>query len=430
MIVKNEESCLETCLNSVKDVDEIVIVDTGSTDRTIEIAKKFTDKVHSGEEYLWRDDFSFSRNQSLEKCTGDWILIIDADEILEKDGVVKIRQFIENTSSNSAHFDTISESNVSHIHKSIRLFRRNPDIYWKGKIHNYLSISEGEKVPISIIYGRSLAHKNDPDRALRILSKVVTEEATCIREKFYLAREYWYRKEYEKAIIQYKEYLKVGVWGPEIAEAWLMKARCYWHLKRGEQARLACLQAIKVNANFSEAFLFMAEMSGPKNAKRWKEIAATASDEGVLFIRKQKLVVDNYEKQAGVYRPHSDKYLGKFICGDRCIFGENIRIDCTGDVTVGSNCIFGRDVKIHTHKHSLYYGLIPDVTKENGVTPINLRIGTNVVLAENVTILPGVFDIGDNSIVGNSSVLTHSVGINEIWAGNPARLIGRRTEVL
>ena len=73
MIVKDEEQFLEQCLSSVKDlVDEIIIVDTGSTDKTIDIAKKFTNNIHN---FKWCDDFSKARNESLKHATKDWILI-------------------------------------------------------------------------------------------------------------------------------------------------------------------------------------------------------------------------------------------------------------------------------------------------------------------------------------------------------------------
>ena len=78
MIVKNEEAFLEQCLKSIKDyVDEIIIVDTGSTDRTVEIAERFTDKIYF---HAWENSFSKARNQSLAYATGDWIFIMDADE--------------------------------------------------------------------------------------------------------------------------------------------------------------------------------------------------------------------------------------------------------------------------------------------------------------------------------------------------------------
>ena len=78
MIVKDEEQHLENCLNSIKELaDEIIIVDTGSKDKTKEIAGKFTNKVY---DFKWNDDFSEARNFSLSKATKDWILVLDADE--------------------------------------------------------------------------------------------------------------------------------------------------------------------------------------------------------------------------------------------------------------------------------------------------------------------------------------------------------------
>lgn len=282
MIVKNESSCLRECLESVKDADEIVIVDTGSEDNTIDIAKEYTDKVYSGEKYLWRDDFAFSRNQSLELCTNEWILIIDADEVLEEGGINKIRGLIKE--GNAFYFDTVSKTPPHNIHKSIRLFKKGTT-RWVGKIHNYLDTQTQESLPISIYYGYSEAHKKDPNRAMRILSKIVKEEPNCIREKFYLAREYYYIKDYKCAIFYYDYYLEVAKWAPEIADAWIMKAYCYWNLGEIDKAKDCALQAIKINANFKEAFVLMSKISGPKNSAKWIELSTLCTNEDVLFIR-------------------------------------------------------------------------------------------------------------------------------------------------
>ena len=94
MITKNEDLFLEQCLNSVKNlVDEIIIVDTGSTDRTKEISRKFTDNVF---DFEWCDDFSAARNESLKHATGDWILVLDADETISEKDHHTIKEFIDN----------------------------------------------------------------------------------------------------------------------------------------------------------------------------------------------------------------------------------------------------------------------------------------------------------------------------------------------
>jgi glycosyltransferase involved in cell wall biosynthesis len=82
MIVKNEEKHLKNALSSIKDLaDEIIIVDTGSSDNTKEIASTFTQKIY---DYTWNDNFAEARNFSLQHATSDWILILDADETLSK----------------------------------------------------------------------------------------------------------------------------------------------------------------------------------------------------------------------------------------------------------------------------------------------------------------------------------------------------------
>lgn len=92
MITKNEEHNLDRALGSIKPyVDEIIVVDTGSTDKSVEIARKYTDKIYF---YEWHDDFSAARNYSLQFPTCEWVLIYDADEEVRED-FAGIREFLE-----------------------------------------------------------------------------------------------------------------------------------------------------------------------------------------------------------------------------------------------------------------------------------------------------------------------------------------------
>lgn len=93
MIVKNEARCLDRCLRSIASVvDEIIIVDTGSTDATVRIAQEFNATVAR---FDWINDFSAARNFALGKTTGEWILVLDADEFASADLAAGIKQFIQ-----------------------------------------------------------------------------------------------------------------------------------------------------------------------------------------------------------------------------------------------------------------------------------------------------------------------------------------------
>ncbi|MFR9069355.1 MAG: glycosyltransferase family 2 protein, partial [Paraclostridium sp.] len=92
MIVKNEEKNIGRCLDSIKEIsDEIIIVDTGSTDRTIEICKSYFAKII---QYKWNNDFSEARNISIDYATKDYILFLDADEEIPKEDLIKIKNLL------------------------------------------------------------------------------------------------------------------------------------------------------------------------------------------------------------------------------------------------------------------------------------------------------------------------------------------------
>lgn len=137
MIVKNEQHNLARCLNSIRDyVDEIVIVDTGSTDSTVEIAKGFGARVI---EEPWRDNFSRARNTGLEHAGGDWILFLDADEEVLPGN----RQYLRNLGD--SRFDgyflqiiNVNDDGSIVRQPALRLFRNHPRHRFKGAIHEQI----------------------------------------------------------------------------------------------------------------------------------------------------------------------------------------------------------------------------------------------------------------------------------------------------
>ncbi|MEM4134479.1 MAG: glycosyltransferase [Candidatus Micrarchaeia archaeon] len=141
MIVKNEEPHIEGCLRSVLDeVDEIIVVDTGSSDRTLEIASKFIPKVRIFH-FRWNDDFSAARNFSLDKAEGSWILYIDADERLNTLGKRNILRELSLHGGADAYYVGIRSFHLEgeivsgSFDWATRFFRRFPDIEFTGTIH-------------------------------------------------------------------------------------------------------------------------------------------------------------------------------------------------------------------------------------------------------------------------------------------------------
>lgn len=142
MIVKNEEKYLRECLESVKDtVDEIVIVDTGSDDKTVEIAKSYNARILH---FKWINDFSAARNFALSNSTGNWILYLDADERLSSESVKKLKNLVEINELIGIKCVVVSldeKLGISQSMKYTRLFRNNSDIQFEGKVHEQIENS-------------------------------------------------------------------------------------------------------------------------------------------------------------------------------------------------------------------------------------------------------------------------------------------------
>lgn len=150
MIVKDEEAQLGACLASVKEIaDEIVVVDTGSVDQTVEIATRYTDKVYR---YSWQGDFSAARNFAVTQCTCEWILSIDADEYLA-DGSTALRKIIANTTKEAfiVPLNNYTGPGCSAYNRFgvVRLFRNRPYYRYLGKIHEQITIANQEVVGYS-----------------------------------------------------------------------------------------------------------------------------------------------------------------------------------------------------------------------------------------------------------------------------------------
>ena len=272
LIVKDEAKILDKMLSSVKEADEIIVCDTGSSDNTVEIAKKYTDKIYN---FKWCDDFSKARNFAKDKCSGDFILSIDADHQLLTP-ISEVKKIIEKTKSKVLN---IKSKSGKHWHYRAVLFKNDPDIKWVGKVHENLNVLGEENTEIERNCDYSENHKLNPKRNLEIL---LTEEKTP-RTLFYLGKEYLDLKDYSKAIKQFNQYIPVSTWLDEKAEAYYYLAQSLWNTSRGTEAREAVFEAIKLNPDMKKALLLCSEMHFEPWKSKWKKIADQATDKDVIF---------------------------------------------------------------------------------------------------------------------------------------------------
>ena len=178
MIVKNEEMHLVRCLDSVADlVEEVIIVDTGSTDRTAEIASRYTSHVYS---YPWKDDFADARNYSFSKASMDYCMWMDADDVLEQTEKDKFLQLKESLPSDTdlvmmkyhTSFDEAGKPSFSYFRE--RWIRNCAKYRWIGEVHEVIP-PDGRLLYSDLAVSHKKTSAGDPDRNLKIYRKMIAE---------------------------------------------------------------------------------------------------------------------------------------------------------------------------------------------------------------------------------------------------------------
>lgn len=213
MIVKNEEAVLRQSLASFHEfVSEIVIVDTGSTDDTKKIASEFTDKVY---DFEWVGNFSEARNFAAKYATGKWIVVVDADECLEKENYLAVESFLKRLTQKEEIFTgeiisfTGEKGSVTVTNKMPRIYRNNGDIAYRGAIHEQLFNSRTGNTAISDSplkiyhygYMSEVVDRQDKvARNLEILKKEMKEEESSGFAEFNLGQELYREHKFEEAL--------------------------------------------------------------------------------------------------------------------------------------------------------------------------------------------------------------------------------------
>ena len=247
MIVKNEEETLAKCLDSVYDlVDEINIVDTGSTDKTIEVAKKYTNRIFS---FPWTGKFKDARNKSFEYATKDYIFYLDADDILleeDRKKLIELKHSLDNTvDAVSMFYQTLDEyEQVILTYRRNRLVKRERNFLWHGDAHNYLQV-EGNIYLADI----AVTHKKRTHAVGRNLNiyqnKLAVNEKLSARDYFYYGNELRENGLYKEAIEAYTKNISIkSGWKEDKIFACIFRADCYGIVGETRQQIASLLDAL------------------------------------------------------------------------------------------------------------------------------------------------------------------------------------------
>lgn len=282
MIVKDEEDVIARCLDSVRDlVEEIIIVDTGSKDRTKEIVKAYTSDIY---DFEWIDDFSAARNYSFSKATMDYIIWLDADDIILEEDREKIKQLKQSLNpmidivmmKYNIGFD--EQGNVTFSYFRERLVKRTKNYKWKEPVHECVEIS-GNVTNMDICITHKKMHAQVADRNLRIFENMVNKGVELSpRCLFYYSRELQYAGRYDEAITYAEKFLDSGKgWIEDNISACADLAICFKQ-KNDRQNRLkSLLRSFEYDTPRAEPCceigFFYIEVNDYQKAKFWFDLA-------------------------------------------------------------------------------------------------------------------------------------------------------------
>ncbi|MBM6828349.1 glycosyltransferase [Anaerotignum lactatifermentans] len=241
MIVKNEEETMARCLRGVKGiVDEMIVVDTGSTDKTRQIAAVEGAKVF---DFPWQEDFSAARNYSFSLAVSDYCMWLDADDVLDEENQRRLAEWKNRLDQEQPDvvmtpydvaFDEEGRAIFTYFRE--RILRRGPLSRWQGRVHEV--ITPWGKVVYGDVHIRHKKEKpHDGDRNLRIYETMLAEGCDfSARELYYYGRELYYHDRNEEAAAAFREFLqRPDGWLENQLEASRQLAECYGRLGEEEQ---------------------------------------------------------------------------------------------------------------------------------------------------------------------------------------------------
>ncbi|MGH0792372.1 tetratricopeptide repeat-containing glycosyltransferase family 2 protein [Bacillus cereus] len=251
MIVKNEEAVLERCLQSVKGIpDEIIIVDTGSTDTTKKIATQWTKHVY---DFKWVYDFAAARNEAFRHATKEYIFWLDADDVLKPEDAKKLRMLknvlhpeVDGVSM-KYHADFDAQGNVTGSVIRHRLFKREKGYRWTGIVHEHVEVAPTDTVWASDVV---VTHQPlDVKRSIRNLDlyeRYLKRGGTLTpHDLFHYGRELSMHERYDEAIDIFEQYLDTPGIAPDIRLFILNElASCYYFVENVQKEQEISVQSL------------------------------------------------------------------------------------------------------------------------------------------------------------------------------------------
>lgn len=239
MIVKNEQDVIGRLLSSVKDLfDEIIVVDTGSTDNTKQIISNYNAKIYN---FKWCNDFAKARNYAFSLATSEFIMWLDADDIIIETEFNKLKQLkaeLNNTIDVVMLKYSIGSTNNQLKYYRERILRKNMGFIWQDAVHECIA-PRGNIVYKDIFITHAKVKAGDPKRNLKIYNRLIRNKVKLSsRQMFYYARELMYNNYLNKAIIWFKRFLKTtNGFKENYIEACLNLSHCYLLLNETEKAK-------------------------------------------------------------------------------------------------------------------------------------------------------------------------------------------------
>lgn len=297
MIVKNEEEVLSRILEPMSRIaDEIIIVDTGSTDRTKELASQFTPNVY---DFPWQQDFAAARNYACSKASKDYWMWLDADDMIAPGWQKELLNLKNNLEPD---IDIVMMKYVTDFDENgrpafyyyrERLIKNDRSHFWKGKVHEAVT-PEGNVLysPIEIEHRKAVC--KDSDRNLKIYEMMIQNgEKLEPRHQYYYARELYYHGRFNEAVQTFLNFLKEpDAWLENQIDACLMLSRCYEKMGKRQESLKALFNSFLYDLPRAEISCEIGRLLMEKQAYRqavyWflQALAAGEPETSGAFIQK------------------------------------------------------------------------------------------------------------------------------------------------